>query len=63
MEKTVRTSPVVQHIAGNATPGNTQPPLIPTDSAMVGHLHREDCEMGREPQEKGQGEDREDLAD
>eukprot|EP00959_Pyramimonas_sp_CCMP1952_P054123 1132090-Pyramimonas_sp.AAC.1 len=29
---------------------------------MVGHLRREKREMGREPQEKGQGEDREDLA-
>eukprot|EP00959_Pyramimonas_sp_CCMP1952_P442743 9268797-Pyramimonas_sp.AAC.1 len=30
---------------------------------MASHLHGEECEMGREPQGKGQGEDREDLAD
>eukprot|EP00959_Pyramimonas_sp_CCMP1952_P411868 8630910-Pyramimonas_sp.AAC.1 len=30
---------------------------------MVSHLHREVCEMGREPQEKGQRGDRENLAE
>eukprot|EP00959_Pyramimonas_sp_CCMP1952_P165902 3467608-Pyramimonas_sp.AAC.1 len=30
---------------------------------MVRHLLREKCEIGREPQEKGQGENRQDLAD
>eukprot|EP00959_Pyramimonas_sp_CCMP1952_P088960 1861347-Pyramimonas_sp.AAC.1 len=30
---------------------------------MVVHAHWEECEMGREPQDKGQGKDREDFAD
>eukprot|EP00959_Pyramimonas_sp_CCMP1952_P154675 3236036-Pyramimonas_sp.AAC.1 len=34
---------------GNTTPGNTQPPRIPRDSAMVSRLRREEREMGREP--------------
>eukprot|EP00959_Pyramimonas_sp_CCMP1952_P157269 3288816-Pyramimonas_sp.AAC.1 len=47
----------------NTTLGNAQPPRIPRDSAMVRHLHWEECEIGRGPQEKGHGEDRKGLAD
>eukprot|EP00959_Pyramimonas_sp_CCMP1952_P464624 9486930-Pyramimonas_sp.AAC.1 len=41
------------HPNGDTTLGNTQPPGIPTDSATVSRLRREECEGSRESQEEG----------
>eukprot|EP00959_Pyramimonas_sp_CCMP1952_P114174 2387348-Pyramimonas_sp.AAC.1 len=38
----------------DTTPGNAQPPRIPTDSATASRLHWEECEDSRESQEEGE---------